>query len=268
MEGSLLLPLGEGLLLEQVSQEAQSFLVSVRSTAPTARCPLCASASASIHSQYWRSVTDLPCSGFSVKLHLTVRRFFCRNGRCARRIFAERLPDLVQPWAQMTNRLREMLCVLSFATCAEVASRLAPHFGLKGSPSTVLRGPQATPLPEPGPCKKIGLDDFAFRRGRTYGTLIGDLETHRLIDVLPDRSVATVVAWLAAHPEIELISRDRAADYATAATQGAPQALQVCDRWQRLAQFERVGLHSVGADACPDPQSVPSAGPARRRRSP
>lgn len=86
MEGSLLLPLGEGLLLEHVSQEAQYFLVSVRSTAPTARCPLCASASASIHSQYWRSVTDLPCSGFSVKLHLTVRRFFCRNVRCARRI--------------------------------------------------------------------------------------------------------------------------------------------------------------------------------------
>lgn len=131
----------------------------------------------------------------------------------------------------MTTRLREVLRVLGFATCAEAASRLAPRFGVKGSPSTVLRCQKATPLLEPGPCKKIGLDDFAFRRGRTYGTLIVNLETHRPIEVLPDRSVATVTAWLAAHPEIELISRDRAADYATAAALGAPQAVQVCDRW-------------------------------------
>jgi transposase len=97
---------------------------------------------------------------------------------------------------------------------------------MKGSPSTLLRCQKATPLIAPEPFTKIGLDDFAFRRGRTYGTPIVNLETHRLIDILPDRTVATVAAWLAAHPEIELISRDRASDYATAATLGAPQALQ------------------------------------------
>jgi hypothetical protein len=102
---------------------------------------------------------------------------------------------------------------------------------MKGSASTVLRGPWATLLAEPEPFTKIGLDDFAFRRGRTYGTIIVNLETHRLIDVLPDRTVESVSTWLAAHPEIELISRDRASDYATAATLGAPQATQVCDRW-------------------------------------
>lgn len=234
MEGLLLRTLGEGLLVQHISQEDAHFLVSVRSTAPTACCPLCTTPSASIHSQYWRSVSDLPCGGFPVRLHLKVRRFFCRNTRCARRIFTERLPDLVQPRAQMTTRLREVLRLLGFATCAEAASRLAPRFGVKGSPSTVLRCQKATPLLEPEPCKKIGLDDFAFRRGRTYGTLIVNLETHRPIEVLPDRSVATVTAWLAARPEIELISRDRASDYATAAALGAPQAVQVCDRWHLL----------------------------------
>jgi hypothetical protein len=115
----------------------------------------------------------------------------------------------------MTQRLREVLCLLGFATCAEKAARLAPQLGLKGSASTVLRCQRATPLAEPEPFTKVGLDDFAFRRGRTYGTLIVNLETHTLIDVLPDRPVATVSTWLAAHPEIDLISRDRASDYAT-----------------------------------------------------
>jgi len=124
------------------------------------------------------------------------------------------------------------LGVLSFATCAEVGSRLAPRLGMWAYPSTLLRYQKATLLPEP--FQKIGLDDFALRRGRTYGTLIVNLETHRLIDVLPDRTAATVTAWLAAHPDIELISRDRGSDYAAAATAGAPQAVQVCDRWHLL----------------------------------
>ena len=234
MDGSLLLSLGESLMIEQVSQEKRHVIVSVRSTAPTSRCPVCAAPSESIHSHYLRTVADLPCAGQLVVLKLTVRRFFCRNASCPRTIFTERLPDLVQPWAQMTNRLREALGMLGFATCAEVGSHLAPRLGMQSAPSTLLRCQKATPLVSPESFTKIGLDDFAFRRGRTYGTLIVNLETHRLIDVLPDRTVATVVAWLASHPEIDVISRDRAADYATAASLGAPQAIQVCDRWHLL----------------------------------
>lgn len=234
MEGSLLLPLSDGLVIEQICRQEQQIIISVSSTAALARCPLCAAASESIHSHYLRTVADLPDVGQLVILKLRVRRFFCRNALCTRRIFTERLPELVQPWAQMTNRLREALRVLSFATCAEMGSRLAPHLGMKGSPSTLLRCQKAASLAPPAPFTKIGLDDFAFRRGRTYGTIIVNLETHRLIDVLPDRTVETVAAWLAAHPDIEVISRDRASDYATAATLGAPQARQVCDRWHLL----------------------------------
>lgn len=131
----------------------------------------------------------------------------------------------------MTKRLREALLLLGFANCAQTAARLAPQLGMKGSASTVLRLQRAAPEVSPEPFTKIGLDDFAFRRGRTYGTIIVNLETHRLIEVLPDCTVETVSAWLKAHPEIGFISRDRAADYATAATLGAPQATQICDRW-------------------------------------
>ncbi len=228
------LALGDGLVIEQVVEETDHFVVLVRSTTPASCCPLCGDRSDFIHSQYQRRLADAPCGGRAVQLHLTVRRFSCHNPSCARVIFTERLPHLVQPRAQMTKRLREALCLLGFASCAQMASRLAPRLGMKGSASTVLRLQRATPNVPPGPCTKIGLDDFAFRRGRTYGTIIVNLETHRLIDVLPDRTVETVSAWLAAHPTIELISRDRASDYAMAATLGAPQAIQVCDRWHLM----------------------------------
>lgn len=146
MDGSLLLALDESLLIEQVSQEERHVIVSVRSTAPTSRCPLCAAPSESIHSHYLRTVADLPCVGQVVVLRLTVRRFFCRNASCHRTIFTERLPTLVQPWAQMTNRLREALGMLGFATCAELGSRLAPRLGMQSAPSTLLRCQKATPL--------------------------------------------------------------------------------------------------------------------------
>jgi len=267
MEGSLLFPLSDGFVIEQISREEHQVIVSVRSTASLARCPLCTAASEAMHSQYLRTVADLPQAGQPIILKLIVRRFFCRNALCARRIFTERLPDLVQPWAQMTNRLREAVRILSFSTCAEVGSRLAPHLGMKGSPSTFLRCQRSAPLAKPEPCTKVGIDDFAFRRGRTYGTIIVNLETHHVIDLLPDRTVETVSAWLAAHPEIELVSRDRASDYATATTLGAPQAIQVCDRWHLLKNLSeqvvtflarmRAQIHQTSTEQAPPREEDP-----------
>ena len=234
MEETSFLTLGEGLIIEQIIEEAHRFVALVRSTMPASCCPLCGDSSDFIHSQYQRQVADVPCGGRAIQLQLTVRRFSCHNSSCHRTIFTERLPHLVQPWAQMTKRLRASLSLLGFASCAQMAARLAPQLGMKGSASTILRLQRAAPEACPEPFTKIGLDDFAFRRGRTYGTLNVYLETHRLIEILPDRTVETVSAWLAAHPEIEVVSRDRASDYATAATLGAPQATQVCDRWHLM----------------------------------
>lgn len=180
MEETSFLTLGEGLIIEQIIEEAHRFVALVRSTMPASCCPLCGDSSDFIHSQYQRRVADVPCGGRAIQLQLTVRRFSCHNSSCHRTIFTERLPHLVQPWAQM-------------------AARLAPQLGMKGSASTILRLQRAAPEACPEPFTKIGLDDFAFRRGRTYGTLIVNLETHRLIEVLPDRTVETVSAWLAAH---------------------------------------------------------------------
>ncbi len=231
MEGSPFLPLSEGLHIERVTTCANELLVSVISSSPTACCPLCNIQAARIHSRYTRRVADLPCAGRHVILLLTVRKFFCPNPICPRKIFAEQFPDLVPSYARLTTRLREALVALGLATSGEVASRLAPRLGMQVAPTTLLRRVRAVPVAPTGRVRFLGVDEFAWKKGQTYGTILVNLETHRAIDLLPDRSQATFEAWLCAHREVEIISRDRAGEYAAAARKGAPQAQQVADRF-------------------------------------
>lgn len=234
LEVSPFLSLCEGLVVERIEHTATTIAIAVTSTSLVASCPQCQEPSKHIHGHYQRTMADLPCSGRQVTLHLKVRKFVCLNLACPRVIFAERFDALVQPRARQTSRLQERLRTLGFATSGEAAARLAPQFGLSGSPATILRQIKAPVAPSAAPATKVGLDDFAFRRGLCYGTIIVDLETHRVLDLLPDRTVAPVATWLKARPWIERISRDRGADSAAAARVGAPQAIQVADRWHVL----------------------------------
>jgi transposase len=140
----------------------------------------------------------------------------------------------------MTLSLCAALEAIGFATSGEAGARLATSLRMPTSAATMLRRIKAAPAPAFEGVTKVGIDDFAFRRGLKYGTILVDLETHRVIDLLPDRATQTATAWFKAHPEIEVVSRDRGADYATAAAQGAPQAIQVADRWHLLVR--RIGV--------------------------
>ncbi len=160
-----------------------------------------------------------------------MRKFFCETVECLRKVFAERLPQLAAPWAQMTTRLSEALQTIGLATCGKLGARLAAYLGITTSWMTIVRRIMELPTPSAEHVECLGLDDFAFRRGRTFGTVVVDLDAHQIIDLLPDRQADTAAAWMAAHPEITHVSRDRGAEYASAASTGAPQAIQVADRY-------------------------------------
>ncbi len=226
-----LLPNAPGLRLQDVAIDTEMVSLSIESTRPSAACPVCDQKTARFHSRYLRTLADLPWGGRSVRLLLRVRRFRCSRSECPRLIFAERLPSVVEPYARKTTRLHEVLRLVGFALGGEGEARLLQRLGMMASPSTLLRyvrGSAKVAYPQPN---VVGIDDWAFRRGRRYGTMIVDLERPEVIDLLEDREAEAVRAWLERHPQIRVIARDRGGAYAEAATKGAPQAMQVADRW-------------------------------------
>ena len=207
-----------------------------------------------VHSRYTRTVADLACGGQQVRLILHVRKFFCYNSDCVRKIFTERLSPFLEPWARTTRRLSQVIETLGFSTCARAGARLGRRLGIQMSRMSVLRRIMSRPTAPAARVSVLGLDDFSFRRGRTFGTVLVDMECHQIIDLLPNRYVETVAAWIRSHPEITHISRDRGSDYAAAATQGAPHAIQVADRFH-ICQNLGEAVHVLLARVLPEIQS-------------
>ncbi len=234
-----LLPKAPGLRLENVAIDAETISLSVASTCASAACPACENSSGRLHSHYLRTVSDLPWGGRSVRLSLRVRRFRCGDLRCPRKIFAERLPSVVEPYARKTVRLKEILLLVGFALGGEAGARLVERLGMKASPSTLLRSLHGAALPSFVSPEVIGVDDFALLKGRRYGTIVVDLERHRPIELLEDRSAETLAAWLKKYPKLRIIGRDRSTEYERGIEQGAPQAVEVLDRWHLLKNLRQ-----------------------------
>ncbi|GHO97568.1 transposase [Reticulibacter mediterranei] len=233
MTHPLLLDLAD-FAVEQITLVDERITVRAHSQATSGLCPDCGHLSSRIHSHYQRKLADLPWSEYSVRLVVQVHRFFCTHASCARKTFAEALPTLAERFARRTIRLKKVLERLGLALGGEAAARLSVVLGMCSSPDALLRLLRRFPDEPVEPPRVVSLDDWAWRKGHRYGTLICDLERHRRLDVLPDRDAASAAAWLRRYPSIEIISRDRSDTYATAAKQGAPQAMQVTDKWHLL----------------------------------
>src|SRR6266568_5396513 len=210
---------------------AEEIILTLRTISPTASCPSCGTQSSHIQSRYRRTLHDLPSGGRPIRLIMHVRRFFCKKNTCAQKIFVERLPTLCHPHAQRTKQLQEALCQLGLRGGGQAGADVGSELGISGSRDTILRLVRQLPPPVRSEPHVIGLDDWAWKRRLRYGTLICDLERSQPIDLLPDRSVESVEAWLKEHPSVAVVSRDGSSEYASAIRKGAPHARQVSDRW-------------------------------------
>ena len=234
----ILLPDGHNVEINEIELKSDLLRIEINSTQMTANCPDCHWQSQRIHSRYQRRIADLAWADKQVVLHWNARRFFCDAVQCSRKTFVERRSDIVKPYGRRTDRLAQKQRKIGWLSGGTAASRVLAELKIPTSRYTVIRLIRSSSLAERITPRVVGVDDWAYRKGNRYGTIIVDLERHQVIDLLPERSSESLAKWLKAHPEIEIVSRDRASVYREGVEQASSAITQVADRWHLLKNLK------------------------------
>lgn len=236
----------EGFVVEAVADDGVTVAVTASGQAQVVACPLCGTPSGRVHSRYERRASDLPCAGRSVVLQIVVRRFRCLASHCHRQIFAERFGDgVLATGSRRTTRMECIVRHLGLALGGRPGASFAERLMLPVSNDTLLRVVRRHASRPSEPPRVVGVDDWAWRRNHRYGSIVCDLERRQVRALLPDREIATIERWLAGHPTIEVVSRDRGGGYGEAAARALPNAIQVADRWHLMENASAAFLEAV-----------------------
>ncbi|MES2653389.1 MAG: ISL3 family transposase [Bacteroidota bacterium] len=217
-----------------VDNQTDQICIYVQTKQEKPACPNCCEPSTKLHSYYTRRFNDLPAFGKSCSIYLKTRKYRCLTDECPLKIFTERYEDHFDSYRRNTKRLEGKLFGTAIELGGRPAERICRQFSMPVNDTTLLRLIARAQLPHIDTFTAIGVDDWAYKKRERYGSILVDLTTRKIVDLLPDREEKTVVDWLRRQPNLEVVTRDRYGNYVRGATRGAPQAIQVTDRWHLL----------------------------------
>ena len=197
------------------------------------KCPSCEKYSKRVHDYYYRTINDLPVFQNRTIILLKTRKFKCGNNRCHRKVFSEHTPDIVR-YSRRTSRATRILETFAIELTGRLGSILSKQMHLTVSSSTITRIAYSQPLPDINQPRVLGVDDWAYRKGVSYGTILIDMETSRPIELLPSRDGQVLKDWLLKNNDVKIITRDRANSYTAAINEACPNAVQIADRFHLL----------------------------------
>ena len=225
--------IGRKISITKVLLSENMLLVNAQSHNIKSHCPVCGHISHKVHSIYTRRLQDMPCAGIPVNLNIELRKFFCNNSQCDRLIFAEPISG-IKHYSRRTGRVEDMLVKMGAEVSSSKCSYLSSIVGVPVSTSTALRMISKATLPDISEVSIIGIDDWAYRKGAIYGSIIVDMEKGKVIDVLCDRECDSMMKWLKKHQKVTLVSRDRATNYSSAIALSGRNIDEVADRFHLI----------------------------------
>ena len=223
----------DDLKIIDIENKKDEIILHMHSVSKSCICHKCGKEITIHHGSHHRNVQDLPILGKRVKLDMQIFDYQCSCGENGNFSPTELFDGFLSYNSRMTERLEDFLCTLAVETSCEAAARIMRNLNVKASGDTIIRLliKRTREQPEPSCGAVIGVDDFAFKKRHTYGTIIVDEETHRTVAVLEGRDGKALKSWLRQNQHVTTVTRDRASAYAKAVEEVLPDCMQVADRF-------------------------------------